>query len=31
MSARHVVEQAMQIASQICIYTNGNITYEELG
>ncbi len=31
MSARHVVEQAMQIASQICIYTNDNITYEELG
>ena len=31
MSARHVVEQAMQIAAQICIYTNDNITYEELG
>jgi ATP-dependent protease HslVU (ClpYQ) peptidase subunit len=26
-----VVEQAMQIAAQICIYTNDNITYEELG
>ena len=31
MSARHVVEQAMQIAAQICIYTNDNVTYEELG
>jgi ATP-dependent HslUV protease subunit HslV len=31
MSARHVVEQAMQIAAKICIYTNNNITYEELG
>ena len=31
MSARHVVEQAMQIAAKICIYTNDNITYEELG
>lgn len=31
MSARHVVEQAMQIAAKICIYTNANITYEELG
>jgi ATP-dependent protease HslVU (ClpYQ) peptidase subunit len=25
------VEQAMQIAAKICIYTNDNITYEELG
>ena len=31
MSARHVVEQAMQIAAKICIYTNNNVTYEELG
>jgi ATP-dependent HslUV protease subunit HslV len=31
MSARQVVEQAMQIAAKICIYTNNNITYEELG
>ena len=31
LSARHVVEQAMQIAAKICIYTNDSITYEELG
>ena len=31
MPARQVVEQAMQIAAKICIYTNENITYEELG
>jgi ATP-dependent HslUV protease subunit HslV len=31
MSARHIAEQAMQIAAKICIYTNENITYEELG
>lgn len=31
MSARQVVEQAMHIAAKICIYTNDNITYEELG
>jgi ATP-dependent HslUV protease subunit HslV len=30
MSARHIVEQAMQIAGKICIYTNDNVTYEEL-
>ena len=30
LSARHVVEQAMVIAAKICIYTNDNITYEEL-
>jgi ATP-dependent HslUV protease subunit HslV len=31
LSARHVVEQAMQIAAKICIYTNDSVTYEELG
>ena len=31
MPARKLVEQAMQIAAKICIYTNENITYEELG
>src|SRR6516165_3751616 len=30
MGARQIVEQAMEIAAKICIYTNGNITYEEL-
>jgi ATP-dependent HslUV protease, peptidase subunit HslV len=30
LSARHISEQAMQIASRICIYTNDSITYEEL-
>jgi ATP-dependent HslUV protease subunit HslV len=31
LSAREIVEEAMSIASQICIYTNEHITYEELG
>jgi len=31
MPPRPLVEQAMQIAAKICIYTNDNITYEELG
>ena len=31
MPARPLVEQAMQIAAKICIYTNDSITYEELG
>jgi len=31
LSARHVAEQAMAIAGKICIYTNDNVTYEELG
>jgi ATP-dependent HslUV protease subunit HslV len=31
MSARHIAEQAMAIAGKICIYTNDNVTYEELG
>jgi ATP-dependent HslUV protease, peptidase subunit HslV len=30
MSARQIVTQAMDIASKICIYTNENITFEEL-
>ncbi len=30
LSARHIAEQAMAIAGKICIYTNENITYEEL-
>lgn len=30
LSARHIVEQAMQIAGMICIYTNDQVTYEEL-
>ncbi|WP_298152337.1 ATP-dependent protease subunit HslV [Metallibacterium sp.] len=31
LDARHVAEQALTIAGQICIYTNGNVTVEELG
>ena len=31
LSARHIAEQAMEIAGKICIYTNDNVTYEELG
>ena len=30
LSARRIVEEAMAIAGKICIYTNANITYEEL-
>ena len=30
LSARHIAEQAMDIAGKICIYTNDNVTYEEL-
>lgn len=30
LSARQIVEKAMEIASSICIYTNKNITVEEL-
>jgi ATP-dependent HslUV protease subunit HslV len=30
LSARHIAEQSMAIAAKICIYTNDNITYEEL-
>jgi ATP-dependent HslUV protease subunit HslV len=31
LSARDIVEQAMTIAAKICIYTNDNFTFEELG
>lgn len=31
LSAREVAEAAMRIASDICIYTNADITFEELG
>jgi ATP-dependent HslUV protease, peptidase subunit HslV len=30
LSARAIAEQAMEIAGKICIYTNDNVTYEEL-
>jgi ATP-dependent HslUV protease subunit HslV len=30
LSARRIVEEAMNIAGKICIYTNENVTYEEL-
>jgi ATP-dependent HslUV protease subunit HslV len=30
LNARQVVEQAMDIASKICIYTNDQITFEEI-
>jgi len=28
--AREIVERAMKIAAEVCIYTNENVTYEEL-
>ncbi|MEQ1886448.1 MAG: ATP-dependent protease subunit HslV [Bryobacteraceae bacterium] len=31
LSAREIVEKSMTIAGDICIYTNKNIIYEELG
>jgi ATP-dependent HslUV protease, peptidase subunit HslV len=31
MGAREIVERAMKIAGEICIYTNDNVSYEELG
>ena len=31
LGPREVAEQAMEIAASICIFTNANITYEELG
>ena len=31
LSAREIVEKSMAIAARICIYTNPNIRYEELG
>lgn len=30
LSARQIVEEAMKVASEICIYTNGALTIEEL-
>ena len=30
LSARQIVEKSMKIAAEICIYTNENITVEEL-
>jgi ATP-dependent HslUV protease subunit HslV len=30
LPARQIAEQAMQIAGKICIYTNDQVTYEEL-
>ena len=30
LSARLIAEQAMEIAGRICIFTNDNVTYEEL-
>jgi ATP-dependent HslUV protease subunit HslV len=30
LSAREIVEKSMQIAGRICIYTNENISYEEI-
>ncbi len=31
LPAREIVERAMKIAGEICIYTNTNVRYEELG
>ena len=31
LSAREIVEKSMAIAGKICIYTNDNVLYEELG
>ena len=30
LGARDIVEKAMKIAGEICIYTNGNVAFEEL-
>ena len=30
LNARAIVEKAMKIVGEVCIYTNGNITFEEL-
>jgi ATP-dependent HslUV protease subunit HslV len=30
LSARRIVEESMAVAGKICIYTNDNVTYEEL-
>ena len=31
LGPREIVEKSMKIAGDVCIYTNGNIVYEELG
>jgi len=31
LGAKEIAEKAMKIAGEICIYTNQNVTYEELG
>jgi ATP-dependent HslUV protease subunit HslV len=31
LSSRRVAEEAMHVAGKICVYTNDNIAYEELG
>ncbi|RKX35051.1 MAG: HslU--HslV peptidase proteolytic subunit, partial [Thermotogae bacterium] len=31
LGAREIVEKSMEIASEICIYTNKNISIEEIG
>jgi ATP-dependent HslUV protease, peptidase subunit HslV len=30
LSAKRIAEEAMSIAGKICIYTNENVTFEEL-
>ena len=30
LGAREIVEKSMRIAADVCIYTNENVTYEEL-
>ena len=30
LSAKEIAERSLKIAGQICIYTNGNITVEEI-
>jgi ATP-dependent HslUV protease subunit HslV len=30
LPARRIAEEAMAIAGKICVYTNENVTYEEL-
>ncbi|MBV8863946.1 MAG: ATP-dependent protease subunit HslV [Acidobacteriaceae bacterium] len=30
LGAREIVEKSMKIAGEVCIYTNGNVTFEEL-
>lgn len=30
MNARKIAEEAMRIASEICVFTNGNLTVEEV-